>query len=102
VDRTDVPGYAYERVVAKAHFAIDPKNPANRVIRDIDYAPKNDQGLVVFSADIFVLKPRNPVEGNGTLLFEVSNRGRKGMIGMFNMGTSSLDPKKPGDFGDGY
>src|SRR5689334_14284676 len=75
IDRTDVPGYPYERIVAKAHFAIDPKNPSNRVIRDIDFAPKNAAGLVEFSADIFVLKPRNPVEGNGTLLFEVSNRG---------------------------
>lgn len=102
VDRSDVPGYNYERVVARAHFTLDPQNPSNRIIRDIDHAPKNAAGQVEFSADLFVLKPRNPVEGNGTLLFEVSNRGRKGLINMFNLGQSTYDPKEAGDFGDGF
>lgn len=102
VERTDVPGYAYERIVAKAHFAIDPKAPANRIIRDIDLAPRNAEGMVEFSADLFVLKPRNPAEGNGTLLFEVSNRGGKGLLSMFNFAPGSRDPKDAGDFGDGY
>ncbi len=102
VDRSDVPGYNYERVVAKAHFSLDPKNPSNRIIRDIDHAPKNAAGMVEFSADLFVLKPRQPADGNGTLLFEVSNRGRKGLINMFNLGQSSFDPKAAGDFGDGF
>jgi hypothetical protein len=102
VERSDVPGFAYERIVAKAHFAIDPKLEANRIITDIDLAPRNDQGLVEFAADLYVIKPRNPVDGNGTVLFEVSNRGNKGMLGMFDFAASSRDPKEPGDFGDGY
>ncbi|MBL8227111.1 MAG: hypothetical protein JNL98_01485 [Bryobacterales bacterium] len=102
VDRADVPGYAYERVLAKVHFAVDPKLPANRIIRDIDHAPRNAQGMVEFSADLFVLKPRNPVEGNGTLLFEVSNRGNKGLLSMFNFARSMRDPRLREDFGDGY
>ncbi|MFN7934211.1 MAG: alpha/beta hydrolase domain-containing protein [Bryobacteraceae bacterium] len=102
VDRSDIPAYNYERIAAKAYFTLDPQNPSNRIIRDIDYAPKNASGQVEFSADLFVLKPRNPVEGNGTILFEVSNRGRKGLINMFNLGASTYDPKAPGDFGDGF
>ncbi|MBI3682198.1 MAG: hypothetical protein HY235_17600 [Acidobacteria bacterium] len=102
VERSDVPGHKYERIVAKAHFAIDPKLPANRIIRDIDYAPANEQGFVEFSADLCVIKPRNPAEGNGTLLFEVSNRGRKGILGTFDFAPSSLDPKNAADFGDGF
>jgi hypothetical protein len=102
VERSDVPGFAYERVVAKAHFAVDPKLPANRIIRDIDLAPRNAEGLVEFSADLFVLKPRNPAEGNGTILFEVSNRGNKGLLSMFNFARSGRDPRTKEDFGDGY
>ena len=99
VDRTDVrvsPGGAgpYERIAAKAYFAVDPKNPANRIVTDIDLAPKNDSGLVEFSADVIVVKPRDPAKGNGTILFEVSNRGGMGMLRMFDPGD--------GEYGDRY
>lgn len=102
VERTDVPGYAYERIVAKAHLAIDPKLEPNHIIRDLDLAPRNEQGLVEFSTDLYVIKPRNPANANGTVLFEVSNRGGKGMLGMFDFAASSRNPKGEGDFGDGY
>ncbi len=102
VERTDIPGYKYERIVAKAHLAVDPKVDANRSIRDIDLAPRNEQGLVEFAADLYVVKPRNPAEGNGTVLFEVSNRGNKGMLGMFGLATSGRNPRTKEDFGDGY
>lgn len=102
VERADIPGYRYERILAKAHFAIDPKLEANRIITDIDLAPRNEAGLVEFAADLYVIKPLNPADGNGTALFEVSNRGNKGMLGMFGFAPSSRDPKEQGDFGDGY
>ncbi len=81
IKREDVAG-GYERIRAKAHFTLDPKLPANQLIRDLEFAPKNDKGLVEFSADIEVLKPRDPSEGNGTLLLDVVNRGGQ-TIGMF-------------------
>jgi hypothetical protein len=87
---------AYERIAAKAHFAIDPKAPANRLIADIHLAPVNAQGLVEFSADILLLKPRDSKRGNGTILFEVPNRGGQGALGMFNLGQGSTGA------GDGY
>ncbi|WP_051670314.1 alpha/beta hydrolase domain-containing protein [Bryobacter aggregatus] len=96
-DRGDVEGGKsfgspgpYERVVAKAHFAIDPKLPANQIIRDLDRAPVDDKGLVRFSADLYVLKPRDPSKGNGSILFEVSNRGGKGLLSMFQGSNSYL------------
>ncbi len=109
IDRTDIlQGAAlasagpYERILARVSFAVDPKLAANRIIADIDLAPRNADGLVEFSADLYVLKPRDPARGNGTALFEVSNRGRKGMLGMFNMATSSLDPQAASEFGDRF
>jgi hypothetical protein len=81
VERTDY------HVVAKVHFAVDPKLPQNRIIADIDLAPRNDAGLVEFSADLDVLKP---AKGNGTALFEISNRGGKGLLSVFQLGDNFL------------
>ena len=84
------------------HFAVDPRNSANRVIADLDKAPRNASGLVEFSSDFYLLKPKDAARGNGTLLYEVSNRGGKGMLGFFNFATGSLDPAKAAEFGDGF
>jgi len=91
----------YERIVGKAYFAVEPSNPANRIIHDVALAPRNAQELVEFSADLYVLKPRDPARGNGALLYEVSNRGGKGMLGMFNRAAGSRDPRTAAEFGDG-
>jgi hypothetical protein len=103
VDRTDVlDGVSfgatgpYERIVARAHFAVDPKLPANRIIADIDLAPRNAEGKVEFSADLYVLKPRDSAKGNGTALFEISNRGGKGLLGTFNFAQAGSE------FGDNF
>lgn len=75
---------AYEFIRAKAYFEADPTLPANKIIVDLGLAPKNERGLVEWSADWYVLKPRDAAKGNGTVLFEVSNRGNRGLPGMFN------------------
>src|ERR1700693_2654851 len=85
----------YERLIGKAYFAVDPANPANRIISDIDKAPRNEKGLVEFSADLYVLKPRDPAWSNGSVLFEVSNRGGKGMLGMVNRAKGSGGSRAP-------
>jgi hypothetical protein len=90
----------YERIVGEAFFRVDPSLPANKIIRDIQFAPRAEDGMVEFSASIYVLKPRDPAKGNGTVLFEVSNRGGKAMLSMFNRGRGSRDPKLAEEFGD--
>jgi hypothetical protein len=85
VDRSDYLNGPWEKIVAKVHFAVDPKSPANRIIADIDLAPRNEHGLVEFSADLYVLKPRDSAKSNGTALVEISNRGGKGLSGTFDM-----------------
>src|SRR5574338_301066 len=86
------PAGAYERIRGKAFFTVDPKLPQNRIIRDIDFAPRNANGLVEFSADLYVLKPRDSAAGNGTVLFEVSNRGGRGAPGRFGYSHVTTDP----------
>jgi hypothetical protein len=64
---------AYERVVGVLHFEIDPSLPAPQRIADIRHAPRNHQGLVESSADVYLLRPLNG--GNRRLLLDLSNRG---------------------------
>lgn len=92
----------YEKLSGTIYFAVDPRNTANRIITDIDKAPKNAAGKVEFSSDFFILKPKDASRGNGTILYEVSNRGGKGMVGFFNRDARGSDPQSAADLGDGF
>ena len=92
----------FERLTGKIYFEIDPRNTANQIIADIDQAPRNAAGLVEFSSDFYLIKPKDPSRGNGTVLYEVSNRGGKGMIGFFNFGGGGVEPQTAAHFGDGF
>ena len=74
----------YESLTARAYFEVDPKAPQNRGIALIEDAPRNANGRVEFSADLHIVRPRDPSKGNGTALVEISNRGGKGLNGMFD------------------
>ena len=89
--RVDVPSddasgnaHAYEVVTGKIRFAVDPANARNRVIVGLDRAPRNAARKVEFSADIAILRPKDPAKGNGTLLFDVVNRGNKTVLNSFD------------------
>jgi hypothetical protein len=73
----------YERLSGRVYFGVDPKAAANRIVRDLEFAPVDSRGEVEFSAEFSLLRPADPAKSNGTVLFEVSNRGGKGMLGRF-------------------
>jgi hypothetical protein len=50
---------AYEKIIAKVYFAVDPNNPHNKVIVGLGRSPRNEQGMVEFSADLYLLKPQD-------------------------------------------
>ena len=80
----------YEQLVGKIFFAVDPANPRNRVIVDLDRAPKNESGRVEMSADFTILRPKDSSKGNGVALLDVVNRGNKTVLTGFNRaGTSN-------------
>ena len=91
----------YEKLIGTIYFAVDPDNPANQIITDIALAPRNADGLVEFHSDFFLIKPKDVEHGNGTVLYEVSNRGGKGMLRYFNRGAGSVDPQTVEEMGDG-
>src|SRR5438132_5251248 len=100
VDRIDITTIAalgphFEKIVGKIHFAVDPKNPHNAVIVDLDKAPRNAAGEVEFSADLYVIRPK--ANRNDTLFVEISNRGGKGFLA-----PNILDPTTESDIRDRF
>ena len=94
---------AYERVIAKAKGEVDPKHPGNSGIALIDKAPLNANGKVEYTTDIFILRPKDPAKGNGRILYEVNNRGRKMLFGNIADGPQGVnDPKTMADVGNGF
>lgn len=92
----------YERIVAKADFAVDPLAAPNRTITDIGLAPRDREGKVEFTANVYILRPRDPAKGNGTALVQISNRGGKTMLADFDFAKPSRDPRTAVEFGDGF
>ncbi len=92
----------YEKISGTLHFAVDPSAAANRNVADLALATTNAAGRIELKADFYLLKPKDVERGNGALLFEVPNRGRKGILPMLNRATASLDPTEPRELGDGF
>ena len=80
----------YEHITARAWFEVDPHAAPNRGIALIDRAPRNAHGHVEFSADMYIVQPRDPAKANGTALIEISNRGGRGLNNMFDLGDHFL------------
>jgi len=74
----------YERIIGRFHGELDPAHPLNRRIVDLGLASRNDRGRVEYTADLEILKPVDATRGNGTLLYDVNNRGNKVAVRMFN------------------
>ena len=85
----------YEQLDGTAYGEVDPKDPLNAVITDIELAPRNSRGMVEYSMDISILKPIDMSRGNGTLIYDVVNRGSKGITNL-NIGGNATNP------GDGF
>jgi alpha/beta hydrolase family protein len=98
--RADVGSSGYEKIVGTIYFAVDPKAPRNHVVVDLDKAPVNGQGLVEFSSDLYILRPK-ATPGNGAALVDILNRGNKVVLNGFNRG-GSPDPETEADLGDRF
>ncbi len=92
----------YEKIIGRVSFAVDPDNPRNKIIADLDKAPRNSQGKVEFASDLYIIKPKDSAKGNGVVFFDIVNRGNKGLLRQFSRGTGSADPATEADFGDAY
>jgi hypothetical protein len=99
--RGPVGSSGYEKLVGTVQFRVDPAHPRNQGVVDLDKAAKDADGRVVFSADLYILRPLPKTPSNGVALVDVVNRGRKMTLNGFNRG-GSLDPATEADLGDGF
>ena len=95
---------AYVKITARAALAVDPADPRNAIIADIDKAPRDDKGFVEATADVVLLRPADPLRANGTLLVDIPNRGRKLAPELFDDAPQGgpNDADKAGDAGIGF
>ena len=98
--RMDLGASGYEKIVGTIHFAVDPNDPRNTMVVDLDKAPLNASGRVEFSSDLYILRPKAP-RGNGAALVDILNRGNKVVLNGFNRG-GSPDPATENDLGDRF
>lgn len=96
----------YEKLTGTAYFEVDPANPHNAAVFDLDLADRNPAtGMVEFSADMVILRPVDASKANGRLFFEVNNRGNKISHTMLNStppGTPNNNPTAAAHFGNGW
>ncbi len=65
----------YEKIEGRVHGQVDPRNPLNKIITDLDLAPRNSAGNIEYAADFVVLKPMDMFRSRGILRYVAPNRG---------------------------
>ena len=89
----------FERLDGTVHMEVDPDDPLNAVIVNLDRAPRNERGMVEFSAPFFIIKPVDTARGNRKLLYGINNRGNA--IELPFQTFPSLPPGADPESGDG-
>src|SRR5580692_5634486 len=96
---------SYLRIKGMAKGEINPAAPENRVITDLDKAPRNAHGMVEYETDFFILRPADPRRVNSVLVYDVTNRGRKMIFNLLDDASANADtnnPKTAQDVGLGF
>src|SRR3954468_21279210 len=60
----------YEKLVGKAFGEVNPHDPKNSGIVDIQLAPQNPRGNVKYDFDFYILKPIDLNKGNHRVMYE--------------------------------
>jgi hypothetical protein len=93
---------AYEKLVGRIYGEVDPKNRLNKVIVNLDKAPRNRRGKVEYWSDFCILKPVDMARGNGKIFYDAPNRGSKRIVAFLNDAPATNDPSTMEDAGNGF
>src|SRR5215467_12016889 len=83
----------YEVITGIATGEVDPTSPQNAIITDIQLAPRNAKGNVVYQHNFYILKPLDLSHGNHKMMYEPPNRGGKTYQTLNNTPTGTNDPQ---------
>ena len=75
----------YEDLKGYAIGELDPSDSLNAGIVNLNKAPLNSRGRVQYRVDVEILKPVDMKKGNGTLFYDVVNRGHKAILPYINL-----------------
>jgi len=81
----------YETIAGLAYGELDPRDPLNAIITDIELAPRNPNGNVEYVATFFLVKPIDMTRSSHLMWHDVPNRG--GRI------TLAVESRNDGDVG---
>ena len=65
----------YETLVGRAFGELDPNDPHNRIITDLQLAPRNSNGKVEYVAIFYLVKPIDMSKSSHLMWHDVPNRG---------------------------
>src|SRR5262249_60564412 len=101
----DLPAFGatgpYLKISGTFDGELDPYDPHNAPIADIDLAPRPN-GKVRYTSTFYVLRPLDLAKGNRRLFYDFGNRGNKRILEWFNDGKESNDPRTAPDFANGF
>lgn len=75
ITKTEPAGPSHEKLSGKAFGELDPADPKNALIVDIERAPRNARGKVEYIATFSLVKPKDMSTASGVLVYTVVNRG---------------------------
>jgi hypothetical protein len=98
---------AYLRLAGTAYGELDPSEPRNTVIVNLDKAPTNGRGRVEYEVDFYIMRPLDPLRGNQKILYEATNRGRKMILPVLHGSPETSagavnEPATAADAGNGF
>ncbi len=65
----------YETLTGRAYGELDPRDPHNAIITDIQLAPRNARGMVEYTATFQIVKPVDMSRASHLMWHDVPNRG---------------------------
>lgn len=90
----------YRHIAGTAYGEVDPADPANAIITDLQLAQRLPNGRVGYSMPFYIVAPIDPAKGNRTLWFDVVNRGGPQAGGALNFDAKGT--LISADAGDGF
>jgi hypothetical protein len=67
-------GPGFEKLSGKIYGELDPADPKNALITDLEHAPRNARGKVEYVATFAMIKPVDMTKASGVLMYSVVNR----------------------------
>jgi hypothetical protein len=93
---------AYEKIIGKLYGEVDPRSAQNKVIVNLDKAPRNKRGRVEYWSSLYMLKPVDMERGNKKIFVDPTNRGGKQIVSSLNDAPANKDPSTREDAGNGF